>query len=144
MDVEAMAVRCPGATLVGIATLEGHAFRVNRNHHATILPAAGKRVYGVLWLISEADQSALDDYEGVAIALYRRHEVLVERPEGHAIPALTYMARNTDATRTSGPYFEDLLRAARTHGLPAGYLAELEAWRLDDGWSARAPGAGRA
>ena len=134
MDVAAMATRCPGAVFVGTGRVDGHAFRVNRNHHATILPAAGKCVHGVLWTITAADQAALDEYEGVAIALYRRHEVPVTLRDGGKVLALTYMARNIEATRTSGPYYEALLAAARRVGLPTEYVAELEAWRAEGPW----------
>ncbi len=128
-----MATRCPGAAFVGTARVDDHAFRVNRNHHATIVPAAGKVVHGVLWTITEADQAALDDYEGVAIALYRRHEVRVMHADGRAETAMTYLARNTEATLTGGPYFDALLAAARRLGLPTEYVTELEGWRAEGG-----------
>ena len=140
MDVAAMATRCPGAVFVGTGRVDGHAFRVNRNHHATILPAAGKSVHGVLWTITPTDQAALDEYEGVAIALYRRHEVTVTLGDGGKVVALTYLARNIEATPTSGAYFEALLAAARRVGLPAEYVGELEGWRADGPWGGRNTG----
>ena len=124
-----MGARCPGARYVGAAVLPAHLFRINGNHHATILPAAGKVVHGVVWSITVAHEAALDVYEGVAIALYRRHQVLVTLDGGEVIQALTYMARNTTPTPTSGEYFDELLAAARSRGLPEEYLLELEEWR---------------
>lgn len=132
MDPAGMGERCPGARLVGTARVDGHAFRINGNHHATILPAAGKEVFGVLWTITAADQAVLDEYEGVAIALYRRHVVRVVRPDGTSESALTYMARNIEPTRTRAPYFDQLVAAARQHGLPEAYLDEIEGWKLRD------------
>lgn len=140
MDVAAMAARCPGAAFVGTARVDGHAFRVNRNHHATILPAAGKVVHGVLWTITDADQALLDEYEGVAISLYRRHEVQAQHPDGRVEAAMTYMARNTEPTLTGGPYFDALLAAARRVGLPSDYVLELETWRSEGGWGGRNSG----
>lgn len=143
MDVQAMAARCPGARPVARARLDGHAFRVNRNHHATILPAAGKVVHGLLWAITDDDRRRLDDYEGVAINLYRRHDVTVTLDDGRAVTALTYMARNVEATLTSGPYFDAVLAAARALALPPEYLDELEGWRAPERWEPGNPGTRR-
>ncbi|MBI3789487.1 MAG: gamma-glutamylcyclotransferase [Gemmatimonadetes bacterium] len=142
MDVAAMATRCPGARVVGPARLGSHGFLVNRNHHGTVMPAAGKAVHGLLWSITDDDQRALDEYEGVAIALYRRHQVRVTLHDGREVEALTYMARNVEPTRTSGAYYDQLLATARTLGFPPEYVAELEGWRLPDAWERGNPGTG--
>ena len=132
MDPAGMVERCPGARFVGTVRVDGHAFRINGNHHATILPAAGKHVFGVLWSITTADEAALDEYEGVAIALYRRHVVRVVLADGAQCDALTYMARNVEPTRTQAPYFDQLVAAARLHALPEEYVDEIEGWKLRD------------
>lgn len=129
MATEAMATRCPEARLLGPALLDGHAFLINARHFATITPAAGKLVHGVLWLLTAADRHALDEYEGIAIGLYRRHTVRVETPDGRHEEALAYMAGDRTPTRTRDGYLDHIVRAAREHGFPDDYLAELEAWR---------------
>ena len=130
MVTESMATRCPGAQLVGPARLDGHAFLINARHFATITPAAGKQVHGVLWRLTEDDRSALDEYEGVAIGLYRRHTVRVETADGRSEEALAYMARDRTPTRTRDEYLDHIVRAAREHGFPDDYLTELEGWRV--------------
>ena len=143
MERAGMTERCPGARFVSTAVLDGHAFLVNRNHHGTVLPAAGRRVHGVLWSITPDDRARLDEYEGVELALYRRHEVRVVAGDGRSVDALSYMARNTEPTRTSGPYFESLLAAARALAFPPEYLSELEGWRAADAWEQGNPGTRR-
>ena len=128
MSVQGMAIRCPGARVIGPAILDGHAFRINANHFATVVPAAGKRVHGVLWLLSEAHRAALDEYEWVPFGLYRRHSLRVTTADGDSRPALAYIARDATPTPTRGEYLEVILAAARAHGFPPEYVDELADW----------------
>ena len=129
MSVQGMALRCPGARVIGPATLDGHAFLINANHFATIVPAAGKRVYGVLWTLTAAHRQSLDEYEGVPFGMYRRHTVRVTLPDGGARAVLAYVARDATPTRTRGEYLEVILSAARAHGLPPEYVDEIADWQ---------------
>ena len=130
MSVQGMAGRCPGAQVLGPAVLDGHAFRINANHFATIVPAAGKRVHGVLWSISEEHRAALDEYEGVPFGMYRRHALPVTTADGETQTALAYIARDATPTRTRGEYLEVILAAARSHGFPPEYVDEIADWQV--------------
>ena len=130
MSVQEMAIRCSGARVLGSATLDGHAFLINANHSATIIPAAGKRVHGVLWMLTDADRQALDEYEGVPYGMYRRHTLRVTTAGGDEQLALVYIARDATPTRTRGEYLDVILSAARAHGLPPEYVDEIADWQV--------------
>ena len=57
-----MAYRCPGAIAMGKAILPGYKFEFKS--FATIVPDPIESVEGVLWTITDSDESALDMLEG--------------------------------------------------------------------------------
>ena len=63
LNFEQMAYRCPEATAVGIAKLEGYELAFRRGY-LTILPKEGASVKGLIWSITDHDESQLDCYEG--------------------------------------------------------------------------------
>ena len=125
MDLDQMAVRCPGALLVGRALLAEQEFRINTHGVATVIPAKGSAVYGVLWQISPADEVSLDRYEGVASGFYRKAMVRVRLAEGSEVEALIYIAGDHRPGRARPGYMERVLAVAARHSLPAGYVASL-------------------
>ena len=67
LNVHQMAWRCPGADVAGIATL--HDYRLlfrgsGSGFYLTIEPCIGSEVPVGVWSITEADEKALDRYEG--------------------------------------------------------------------------------
>ena len=59
---EEMSYRCPGARAFGRAMLPG--YRLEFKSFATIVPSPTEQVEGVLWTITDTDESALDMLEG--------------------------------------------------------------------------------
>lgn len=127
MDVDQMAVRCPDAEIVGVATLSGHQFRINTHGVATVIPAKGSAVHGVLWEISKADEARLDRYEGVASGFYRKLVAQVRIREGTDVDALIYRASDEHPGRARQGYLERVLAAAQHHQLPTHHVAALRA-----------------
>jgi len=125
MDVPQMAVRCPDAVVVGTAYLPGHRFLINTHGVATVVPAQGEAVHGVLWEISKADEASLDRYEGVASGFYRKAITRVWCNGGNAADALIYIARDNKPGRARQGYLEGVLTAAGKHRLPTTYIAAL-------------------
>ncbi|MCP1335225.1 gamma-glutamylcyclotransferase family protein [Futiania mangrovi] len=124
-----MAERCPAARGLTVARLEGWRFLINERGVATIAPADGQTVIGALWELTGACEAALDRFEGVADGKYEKRIVPVIADSGTRHDALTYV----DLRRTHGkpyPGYLDtrVLPGAREWGLPAPYLAMLEAW----------------
>jgi gamma-glutamylcyclotransferase (GGCT)/AIG2-like uncharacterized protein YtfP len=138
LDVDRVHIHAPSARLVTIARLEG--FRVAYSLESKrswlggvgdIVEAPGDEVWGALWLIDAAESHALDDQEGVFRdpPAYRRMTVEVTTPAGDRVICRTYQvaAPDPDGFLPSPAYRDTILRGARALGLPAHYLARLEA-----------------
>lgn len=120
-----MAQRCPGATLLGVASLPGKRFLINREGFATLVPAPAAQAYGLVWTLNEADERSLDLYEGVAESAYRK-ETMMLAAHGEA---LIYIAADATPGEPRAAYLDIILAAARAASLPLAYQAELAGWR---------------
>jgi hypothetical protein len=127
MDRAAMARRCPAATPLGPARLEGFAFRINQDGYATIVALGGRVVHGVLWRLKARDCTALDVYEAVAEGLYQRSSVRIGFGE-RTLKAMTYVAARSLEGRPRPLYQEAVVRAADDWALPPAYVQELVTW----------------
>jgi len=129
MHPEQMARRCAGAVLDGAALLPGHRFIVTREGYGSVVPDPAGTVHGVLWQLAEADERALDEYEGVPERLYAKEVKLVPTPaRATPVEALIYVARERAPGTPQPGYMETVVEAARRHGFPAAYLGELTRW----------------
>ena len=63
LNFDQMVYRCPEATVVGIAKLNGYELAFRRGY-LTILPKEDASVEGLIWSITDHDESQLDCYEG--------------------------------------------------------------------------------
>ena len=63
LNFEQMAYRCPEATAVGIAKLDGYELAFRRGF-LTILPKEGASVEGLIWSVTDHDESQLGDTHG--------------------------------------------------------------------------------
>jgi gamma-glutamylcyclotransferase (GGCT)/AIG2-like uncharacterized protein YtfP len=120
--------RCPGARLLGVATLPEHRFIINSRGVATILPSAGSRVLGAVWEITDEHERTLDHYEGVRRGYYRRERHQVDLADGGTVEALVYTASETSEGKPRPGYLEGILEGARQCGLPPEYVDGLAAW----------------
>lgn len=80
MDQRQMAKRCPTAEVVGTSELKGYEllFRGSRRGAvATVEPKEGSTVPVLLWKIRQADERALDRYEGYPM-FYEKQMLQVE------------------------------------------------------------------
>ena len=77
INIGQMACRCPAATPVCPVVLDNYrlAFR-GGGGVATIIPAEGEKVYGLLWKLTPVCEQALDQYEGYP-RLYVKEQVTV-------------------------------------------------------------------
>lgn len=101
MNLPQMDVRCPDAVRIGPAVLDGYRIEFCGNGHtgvATLLPQADCQVNGVLWEISEADESRLDHYEGYPW-LYGK-DIIEVSSRGESIRTMVY--------RMNSPYCDHL------------------------------------
>lgn len=92
MNLDQMARRCPDAEVIGAVRLDGCklAFAGSQGSGvATIRPAKGSHVDGVLWEISAQDEANLDYYEGFP-RLCGKKTVTVRDKAGNAHEVMAY------------------------------------------------------
>lgn len=76
LNQEQMGYRCPHAQAVGTAQLEGWrlVFRGSGSgNYLTIEPAPGYVAPVAVWAVTEADEAALDRYEGYPVFYRKEH-----------------------------------------------------------------------
>lgn len=123
MDRAAMARRCPGAALLGVARLAGYRFVIARAGFAGLDPDPASDVHGVLWRLTPPDIAALDAFEGVDQGLYRKAVFSIDGG-----PALVYVPADRGRGQPATDYLAAVIAAARSHGLPEEYVREIENW----------------
>jgi gamma-glutamylcyclotransferase (GGCT)/AIG2-like uncharacterized protein YtfP len=132
MDAAQMAVRCKGHVLVGAARLADHRFMIMERGFATVVPAPGEVVHGVVWALTPNDEKALDYYEGVRHGHYARELVRVTLADGGDLEVLTYVASDTGSGTPKESYIGRIVAGAIAHGLPEEYVATLREWGRSD------------
>jgi hypothetical protein len=118
----------PQARALARAELPGFRFVITADGYASVVPAPGPSVHGVLWRITPRDRALLDAWENVAAGLYGAR-MLTVRSERGPVPALVYVARPAGEGRPRPGYMELVIAAARDWNLPASYIRELERLR---------------
>ena len=92
---------------------------------ANVVPAPGRRVFGVLYRIPDADISRMDIFEGVSGGQYHRERVLVRDEENDLIEAEVYIADETnDNLLPSIEYLDGVVKGARESGIDEKYIEE--------------------
>lgn len=142
LDHEQMRSRCPDHQVVGLAALHDHRLVFPLHSHtweggvASVQPAHGQTVWGMVYELSDADVVALDRYEGFRGPgdqhnVYDREVLFVEltRPDDGSIPrrirAACYVARPANGGPPSRRYLDAVLTGARHYKLPDDYVAAL-------------------
>jgi len=130
INLEQMAVRCPAATPVCPVVLDNYrlAFRGNGGYNgvATILPAEGNKVYGLLWKLTPSCEQSLDRYEGYP-HIYYKEQVTVRDKDGKRYPVMVYiMGREfcLDPAEPSQHYFAGIVQGCKQNGIPVRPLFE--------------------
>ena len=125
--------RCPSAVAMGVAELRGYELRWHKISNdgsgkadIVISDSAGASVFGVLYEISADDKAALDSAEGLGQG-YDEVEVVVYH-KGVATTVTAYKATKTNPNLKPYTWYKALAAfGAKEHGLPADYIAQIEA-----------------
>ena len=118
-----MAYRCPGAVPMGRALLPGYRFEFKS--FATIVPSPKETVEGVLWIITETDESALDILEGYP-EFYDKKTVSVEH-DNQSYIAMTYiMGPREKGYAPSDGYYNMVSEGYQTFGLSQQQLLDAK------------------
>ena len=91
---------------------------------ATVVQAPTEQVFVLLYDVSQADEKALDDWEGGALGLYRKLRVRVDTLEGQAL-AWLYVLNGYEGGLPSRRYVTIMAEAAEGAGAPADYVQWL-------------------
>ena len=100
LNFDQIAYRCPEATVVGTAKLDGYELAFRRGY-LTILPKEGATVEGLIWSITDHDESQLDCYEGYP-TFYDKETMTVTDADGAPHEIIFFMITGkTSMTGTS-------------------------------------------
>ena len=136
MDPAQMARRCPHSPRRGTGWLEdwrltfGGAELGWDGALATVVEASGQRVFVALYEMNEADEAALDMWDGVTLGYYRQTKVRVATTEGDVL-AWLYVLNGYEGGLPSARYLGILADAAETAGAPSEYVAGLRSRPCD-------------
>ena len=120
---EEMAYRCPTAVPLGKAVLPDYRFEFKS--FATIVPSPKEQVEGVLWTITDTDESALDILEGYP-EFYDKKTVSVEH-NGQSYIAMTYiMGPREQGHAPSDGYYTMVSQGYQTFGLSQRQLLDAK------------------
>lgn len=129
MDCVQMADRCPDAKRIGNAILRDYKFVINERGVATIVPAEGSIVRGIVWTLQPHDEATLDRYEGVAHNIYTKETMdVVDDATGIAIETLLYVAKNDKPGYPYPGYLERIISGAKEAKIDITYIDELVSW----------------
>ena len=131
MNLEQMAYRCPDAKVMGTGVIKGYILMFRGNPVSAVATiqkdrAGAKHINNgvpvVVWDISEADEKALDQYEGFP-RLYKKDSIDVEMSDGSKLKAMVYiMTEGYGIGIPSGHYFNTILEGYLDNGIDTEYL----------------------
>src|SRR5947199_10168377 len=119
-----MAVRCPQARVLGLATLSHWRFIINIDGLASIVPHTGACVHGVVWQLSARDVAAINAYENLDSGLYVSRILPVQVRQRH-VNALVYVARRQGKGIPRPAYIQLVIAAALDWNLPQAYIRSI-------------------
>ena len=126
---EEMAYRCPRARPLGRAILLG--YRLEFKSFATIVPNPKESVEGVLWTITDTDESALDMLEGYP-EFYDKKTASVEH-DNQSYIAMTYIMGPREQGRApSDGYYSMVSEGYQTFGLNQRQLLDAKNRSIKD------------
>ena len=109
LDITNMQWRCPDAVAIQPFHLED--YRLAFSGVATVLPEEHSRVPGALWAISEADERALDQFEGWPY-LYRKETI-----QQDGLEFMVYVMNSTIPGEPDKSYLDTITAGYRDWGL---------------------------
>jgi len=139
-----MRERCPHSEVLRPAVLQGYRLTFagfSRNWGggaATIVPAPGNSVHGLLYHMTDTDLHSLNRFEGYP-TVYEHLPVQVATRDGEFVDALTYSKLDTTPNPPSLRYLHQIWRGFRAHGLDDDLLLRAIEESLDSNPEAHRP-----
>lgn len=120
MDGKQILERCPKSNKIGQASISGFEFFINKRGVASISKKEGKKVWGIIYAITESDETSLDKCEGYP-KVYGKEKL----PE---LNAFCYIDPIKEKGLPRDGYLEKIIKAAQLNSFPKEYIAELKSW----------------
>jgi len=130
MNPAQMAARCPHSPHRGTGWLEGWRLTFGgedlgwEGALGTVVEDEAERVFVALYDLSEADEGALDSWDGATLGYYRKSMVRVATLDGDVV-AWLYVVNDYEGGLPSARYLGIMADAAEAAGAPADYVAGL-------------------
>jgi gamma-glutamylcyclotransferase (GGCT)/AIG2-like uncharacterized protein YtfP len=130
MDPAQMAQRCPHSPQRTTGWLQGWRLTFGgedlgwEGALATVVEADGHQVFVALYEMSDADEAALDSWDGVTLGYYRKSKVRIATLDGDVL-AWLYVLNDYEGGLPSARYLGILADAAEAAGAPSDYVAGL-------------------
>lgn len=118
LNVQQMQWRCKDATVAGVATLDGYALAFRGNGCLTIDPDKSSEVNVAVWDVSEADEKALDRYEGFPNYYYKKDfeiDMLDQNGQWHKVNAFAYIMRDGEPYALPWDVYYETCKAGSDH-----------------------------
>jgi hypothetical protein len=120
-----MARTTPEAIALGRATLADRMVVIGAAGYATLVPAPGEVVHGLLWYLTGEDERRLDEFERLPEGIYRKTTDTVRTEAGDEVAAMLYLAVDPTPGIAPAEYIEHILRAAERLDFPVAYRAAI-------------------
>lgn len=130
LDPRRMAQRAPASPPAGAGWLRGWRLTFAgadlgwNGPLATVVEDHLGEVFVMLYEVTEADERSLDEWEGVALGLWRKIRVRVDSMKGSQL-AWLYVLDAYEGGLPSREYLQLIADAAHSGGAPADYVANL-------------------
>ncbi len=130
LDPARMAQRAPHSPQQGTGWLVGWRLTFGGEDRgwdgalATIVEEAGSQVFVALYDLSDHDESALDEWEGADLELYRKIRVRVDTLDGDVL-GWAYVLDAYEGGLPSARYLGMIADAAEKAGAPDDYVRDL-------------------
>ena len=130
--------RVPSARFMGVATLKKHRLRFHKKANDGSAKCDAEKtgnpqdqVIGVIYEIADDEKPDLDRHEALGFG-YEQKLVELETAWGHAQAWMYYATRLSSTLKPYDWYKKHVLVGARENGLPADYIAGIEAIEARD------------